>query len=37
MPFDRTGSTNKTAKLYSIVIVGHTCPYGIKSKWLLEL
>ncbi len=36
MPFDRTGSTDKTAKLYRMVMPGHTCPYGIKSKWLLE-
>ena len=26
----------KTAKLYRMVMQDHTCPYGIKSKWLLE-
>jgi len=26
----------KTAKLYRMVMDDHTCPYGIKSKWLLE-
>ena len=25
-----------TAKLYRMVMPGHTCPYGVKSKWLLE-
>ena len=27
---------NKTAKLYRMVMDKHVCPYGIKSKWLLE-
>ncbi len=26
----------KAAKLYRMVMPGHTCPYGLKSKWLLE-
>ena len=26
----------KTAKLYRMVMEDHTCPYGLKSKWLLE-
>lgn len=26
----------KTAKLYRMVMPDHVCPYGIKSKWLLE-
>ncbi|QIQ85256.1 glutaredoxin [Erythrobacter sp.] len=26
----------RTAKLYRMVMPGHVCPYGIKSKWLLE-
>lgn len=26
----------KTAKLYRMVMNDHVCPYGIKSKWLLE-
>jgi glutaredoxin len=26
----------KTAQLYRMVMPSHTCPYGIKSKWLLE-
>lgn len=26
----------KTAKLYRMVMDKHVCPYGIKSKWLLE-
>ncbi|GGD63317.1 glutaredoxin [Erythrobacter arachoides] len=25
-----------TATLYRMVMPGHTCPYGLKSKWLLE-
>ncbi len=29
-------STPKTAKLYRMVMDKHVCPYGIKSKWLLE-
>lgn len=28
--------TNKTAVLTRMVMAKHTCPYGIKSKWLLE-
>ena len=27
---------NKTAELYRMVMDKHVCPYGIKSKWLLE-
>lgn len=27
---------SKTARLYRMVMDDHTCPYGIKSKWLLE-
>lgn len=26
----------KTADLYRMVMPEHVCPYGIKSKWLLE-
>jgi glutaredoxin len=26
----------KTAQLYRMVMPEHTCPYGVKSKWLLE-
>lgn len=26
----------KVAQLYRMVMPGHTCPYGLKSKWLLE-
>ena len=26
----------KTARLYRMVMPGHTCPYGLKSKWQLE-
>jgi glutaredoxin len=26
----------KTARLYRMVMPGHVCPYGIKSKWYLE-
>ena len=29
-------SQNKVAKLYRMVMDKHVCPYGIKSKWLLE-
>ncbi len=29
-------SNSKQAKLYRMVMPGHTCPYGLKSKWLLE-
>lgn len=28
--------TTKTAQLYRMVMDKHICPYGIKSKWLLE-
>ena len=28
--------TQKTAKLYRMVMDKHVCPYGLKSKWLLE-
>ncbi len=27
---------DKTARLYRMVMDSHVCPYGIKSKWLLE-
>ncbi|MXO89222.1 MauE/DoxX family redox-associated membrane protein [Pontixanthobacter aquaemixtae] len=27
---------SKSAKLYRMVMEDHVCPYGIKSKWLLE-
>ncbi|WP_374405727.1 MauE/DoxX family redox-associated membrane protein [Pelagerythrobacter sp.] len=29
-------STNKTARLHRMVMEKHVCPYGTKSKWLLE-
>lgn len=29
-------SAQKSAVLHRMVMPGHTCPYGIKSKWLLE-
>ncbi len=29
-------SQDKTARLYRMVMDSHVCPYGIKSKWLLE-
>ncbi|MDZ4307333.1 MauE/DoxX family redox-associated membrane protein [Allopontixanthobacter sp.] len=29
-------SPGKTAQLYRMVVDKHVCPYGIKSKWLLE-
>lgn len=29
-------TTRKTAKLYRMVMDKHVCPYGVKSKWLLE-
>ena len=32
MPFE----DNKVAKLYRMVMPGHLCPYGLKSKDLLE-
>ncbi len=28
--------TAKTAHLHRMVMPGHICPYGLKSKWLLE-
>jgi glutaredoxin len=28
--------TNKTAILHRMVMDKHTCPYGVKAKWLLE-
>ena len=30
------GTRTKTAKLYRMVMDKHVCPYGTKSKWLLE-
>ena len=33
---DKTPASRETAKLYRMVIDKHVCPYGIKSKWLLE-
>lgn len=32
----RTAETGKTAVLYRMVMKGHLCPYGLKSKWLLQ-
>ncbi|NNU17039.1 glutaredoxin [Parvularcula sp. ZS-1/3] len=29
-------SATKTARLYRMVMPGHTCPHGLKSKWYLE-
>jgi glutaredoxin len=29
-------STRETAVLYRMVMAKHTCPYGLKSKWLLQ-
>lgn len=29
-------TTQKTAQLYRMVMEKHVCPYGVKSKWLLE-
>jgi glutaredoxin len=29
-------TTHKTATLYRMVMDKHVCPYGLKSKWLLE-
>lgn len=29
-------TAEKSATLYRMVMPGHVCPYGIKSKWLLE-
>ena len=31
-----TGAKGNTAKLYRMVMDKHICPYGLKSKWLLE-
>jgi glutaredoxin len=31
-----TGNTPKTARLHRMVMDKHTCPYGVKSRWLLE-
>lgn len=33
---DKTPASRETAKLYRMVMDKHVCPYGIKSKWLLE-
>ncbi|GGY52983.1 glutaredoxin family protein [Parvularcula lutaonensis] len=33
---DATTTQAKTARLYRMVMDKHVCPYGIKSKWLLE-
>jgi glutaredoxin len=35
MKHDRIQSA-KTAQLYRMVMPGHTCPFGLKAKWLLE-
>ena len=32
----KESSGRKTARLYRMVMDKHVCPYGIKSKWLLE-
>ncbi|TMM49850.1 MauE/DoxX family redox-associated membrane protein [Qipengyuania marisflavi] len=29
-------ASNKTAQLYRMAMEKHVCPYGVKSKWLLE-
>lgn len=29
-------AASKVARLHRMVMPGHTCPYGLKSKWLLE-
>ena len=29
-------SKNKTARIHRMVMEKHVCPYGVKSKWLLE-
>lgn len=31
-----SNAAGKTAELHRMVMPGHTCPYGLKSKWLLE-
>jgi len=36
MARDDPSSNAKTAKLYRMVMDEHVCPYGVKSKWLLE-
>jgi glutaredoxin len=36
MPLDDTTRTAKTATLYRMVMPDHLCPYGLKSKALLE-
>ena len=36
MPLDHIPSAGKTAKLYRMVMDDHLCPYGLKSKDLLE-
>lgn len=33
---DRTAAPARSARLYRMVMPGHTCPYGLKAKWLLE-
>lgn len=33
---DRIMTETKHATLYRMVMPGHVCPYGLKSKWLLE-
>lgn len=36
MPTQETPADPNTAVLYRMVMPGHTCPYGLKSKWLLK-
>lgn len=31
-----TDKTPKTAQIHRMVMPDHTCPYGVKAKWLLE-
>jgi glutaredoxin len=31
-----TSPTRKSASLYRMVMPGHTCPFGIKARWLLK-
>ncbi|MEE4211367.1 MAG: glutaredoxin, partial [Parvularcula sp.] len=33
---DASAGEAKTARLYRMVMEKHLCPYGLKSKWLLE-
>ncbi|GMM94302.1 MauE/DoxX family redox-associated membrane protein [Qipengyuania sp. MTN3-11] len=33
---ERVATKGRTARLYRMVMDKHVCPYGIKSKWLLE-